>query len=50
MLKNKNEIVDTVVSVAKECAKDFLVYATVGAAVVKAAREFSKAKDYFDKK
>jgi hypothetical protein len=49
-MKKGNEVLDVVVSVVKESAKDFLVYATVGAAVVKAAREFSKAKDYFDKK
>lgn len=46
----KNEVLDTVVAVVKEAGKDFLVYATVGAAVVKGIREISKAKDYFDKK
>lgn len=49
MLKN-NEVVKTVVGVVAEVGKDLLVYASVGAVVVKAIKEIDKAKDYFDKK
>lgn len=46
----KNEVIDTVVSVAKEVVKDGLVYASVGMVVMRGLKEISKAKDYFDKK
>ena len=35
---------------AKEVVKTTLVYAGVGMAVMKAVKEISKARDYFDKK
>jgi len=45
-----DNVVKTVVSVAKESAKDILVYASVGMVVMRGLKEISKAKDYFDKK
>lgn len=45
-----NDVVKVVVDVVKETGKDLLVYASVGAIVMKGLSEISKAKDYFDKK
>jgi len=49
-MKNVKEATKVVVEVLKESGKDLLVYASVGAVVIKGLREISKAKDYFDKK
>ena len=46
----KNTVLDVVIKVAKESAKDILIYASVGMTVMGAVKELSKAKDYFDKK
>lgn len=49
-MKKSNEVVKVVVDVVKESAKDLLIYAGVGMAVMKTVQELGKAKDYFDKK
>ena len=50
MSKNVKDAAKVVVSVVKEVGKDLLIYAAVGSAVLKAAKEISEARDYFDKK
>lgn len=49
-MKKSNEVVKVVVDVVKESAKDLLIYAGVGMAVMKTVQELGNAKDYFDKK
>jgi hypothetical protein len=46
----KNDVLKTVANVVVEVAKDTLVYASVGMAVLGVCKELNKAKDYFDKK
>lgn len=50
MLKNAKDFGKVAVEVSKEVVKTTLVYAGVGMAVMKAVKEISKARDYFDKK
>jgi hypothetical protein len=50
MSKNVKDAAKVVVGVIGEVGKDLLIYAAVGSAVLKAAKEISKARDYFDKK
>lgn len=49
-MKNVKDFGKITVAVAKEIVSTTLVYAGVGMAVMKAVKEISKAKDYFDKK